>query len=915
MSKSLNRFASSVVALSTAFTGFVGLTTTVLADTPEIGGASLNSSTVYKDANAVEFTFTVSDSGNDNEEVLVIYHGYCVSDTLTAKEGQNTVKFKNIPDGEYLEADSDCSIVVVNTDGEFSNTIQVPNFEVDTRSPKISAVVQVENPTDETTPTFSFFSDEEGDIEETGDCVINTNTVTDTVNATDVIIYNDTDSAPLQGGTYSNCKIFVVDEAGNKSNELSIASFEVVDFISFQVQPASRREATVVNTSSAQIAITVNVPGEITTTSSTNICEVKTLNATNPRLVNAGSNTITLHSLEAGIDYANLDGACVLTFTPIDFPMSSVDVDLGAVQWTLGSGPLTLGVIVDAASPSVSEATANKVEQANKSTVGFSFTSTEGGTWRIIDRPANAGTCVVALTGAVFADLDNSIVHPSSSAFTYVLETDIPLANATYGNGTNTCAIEITDATGNAPKIINMPEFVISDSKSPTLAVYEPVLNQANTGVVEFAFTSNEYVPAANVDLDLDGVCFNGVNASIITNGGDIVSDINVLQIDLSVLLDNEGEFKFCQVAIEDFANNKSSFLVIPTFNVGLAGPELTDAEFPGGVTDNPVVISFESDEAGTYSLSGPIGCSINDKTMDLPLQKGVNTITFDNLNDGAFNCTITPFSTDGVAGNQLDSVTYNFNIDTDANADVTFVSVDTTKLEVVFNSETTGYLTFEDDSYCSSTQMVVKEGINVVKLNKIPTGTAVSKCKLTVTNNDSSDTITVSPFTVSANNNVLAKLPEAAVYRFYNVTTGKHVMTMDYIEANIIFTSNPNWKYEGQVFSAYKYDKITSACLDGAMPVYRYVNSVALSFVYVTSMTEMDALALNPSWIKEGVVFCAKDKDVTEAGTVKAIRFWNGKDINHVYTIDATESAQIKANPQWVLEGTAFVVKPKLAQ
>lgn len=899
MSNSLKRLAASVVALSTVFTGFTGLITPVMADAPEIGGASLNSTTVYNDANAVEFTFTVSDSGNDDDEVLVVYHGYCVSDTLTAEVGQNTVEFKNVPDRDYLAGD--CKVVVVNTDGEFSNVLNVPAFEVDTEAPMISVVVDVETPTDNTAPTFSFFSNEEGDIVESGECYIADSAVTSTTAPTTVVLYKNSANDPLDGDVYSDCKLKVVDEAGNESNELSINSFEVVDYISLDVQENSARPADPVNATSGRVRVIANVDGELTAGGD---CEVY------PRMITAGSTEVTLHSLVVGTNLSTATaGDCTLTLTPTEFEASAVTVEVDNLT---GTGPLVSAVAAETTAPTITQSIAALVSQPNKGTVGFSFTSNEGGTWYIVDAP-EAGTCSPDLTTAAAADLDDAIVHPSTSARTYLFEPTVPLANGTYGAAGSACEIYVEDANSNSVTF-DMPQFTIADNKGPSLSVYEPVRNQVNTGTVEFEFTSDEYVPAVDVDLITDGDCFNGSNATL-TNSF-VSSDYeNVLEIDLAVLTDNVGEFKFCQFSIADAQGNRSNSLVIPTFNVGLAGPELTDVEFPGGVTDNPVTISFESDEAGTFNLEGGQGCSVNDMTMDLPLQKGVNNVTFDNLQDGAYYCDVLPFDVNGVAGNPLLSSSLNFDIDTDEAADVTFESVDAAKLEIVFNSETSGYLSFAADSYCTSTQMVVKAGRNVVKLNKLPEGTAVSKCKFTVTNNDSSDTITVPPFTVAANSNVLAKLPDGAVYRFYNKTSGKHVMTQDYNEANTIFTSNPNWVYEGQVFAAYMYDKTTSACLDGAMPVYRYVNSAALSFVYVTSQAEMDALATNPAWIKEGVVFCAKDKDVTEAGTVKAIRFWNGVAVNHVYTIDPTEAAQIQANPQWVLEGTAFVVKPKLAQ
>lgn len=155
------------------------------------------------------------------------------------------------------------------------------------------------------------------------------------------------------------------------------------------------------------------------------------------------------------------------------------------------------------------------------------------------------------------------------------------------------------------------------------------------------------------------------------------------------------------------------------------------------------------------------------------------------------------------------------------------------------------------------------------------------------------------------------ADLPQEApgsVYRFWNNDLQKHVMTIDYTEANGLNLNNPAWKYDGVVFEAYLYNKNTQTCTEGA-PVYRFIGQ-NYAFFYAFE-EEKNALMSNPFWTLEGVVFCAKDKDNTDAGTIKAYRYYYAAQTTHVFTADATEKSAIDANPAWTSEGIAFTVKP----
>ena len=91
----------------------------------------------------------------------------------------------------------------------------------DASAPTIAEVTAVTTPTNDTTPDYTFSSDETGTITYGGSCSSSTTSATtdnNTINLTS-----------LSAGTYSNCTMTVTDAAGNTSNTLAIPSFTVAE--------------------------------------------------------------------------------------------------------------------------------------------------------------------------------------------------------------------------------------------------------------------------------------------------------------------------------------------------------------------------------------------------------------------------------------------------------------------------------------------------------------------------------------------------------------------------------------------------------------------------------------------------------------------------------------------------------------
>jgi len=92
----------------------------------------------------------------------------------------------------------------------------------DTTAPIIVEVTAVTTPATDTTPSYTFSSNEAGTITYGGSC---TSSTTSASSGNNSITFST-----LSDGTYDNCTVMVTDNASNSSNSLSITTFIVRDF-------------------------------------------------------------------------------------------------------------------------------------------------------------------------------------------------------------------------------------------------------------------------------------------------------------------------------------------------------------------------------------------------------------------------------------------------------------------------------------------------------------------------------------------------------------------------------------------------------------------------------------------------------------------------------------------------------------
>ncbi len=100
-----------------------------------------------------------------------------------------------------------------------NHRIQILSDISDTTAPVISQTTSVTTPTNDTTPNYTFTTDEAGTITYGGSCSSATTSATVGANT---ITFNT-----LADGTYSNCTITVTDAASNVSSALAVTAFTV----------------------------------------------------------------------------------------------------------------------------------------------------------------------------------------------------------------------------------------------------------------------------------------------------------------------------------------------------------------------------------------------------------------------------------------------------------------------------------------------------------------------------------------------------------------------------------------------------------------------------------------------------------------------------------------------------------------
>jgi len=160
--------------------------------------------------NTPDYTFSSNIAG------YITYGGLCSSSTTVASQGNNTITLDPLSNGTY----SDCTITVDTEGSWLRGSLTLSSFIVkDPTSPTITEVTAVTNPTNDSTPNYTFSSDQAGTITYGGSCSSST---TSAISGNNTITLNS-----LNDGTYSDCTIRVTNASGYVSDSITITSFVV----------------------------------------------------------------------------------------------------------------------------------------------------------------------------------------------------------------------------------------------------------------------------------------------------------------------------------------------------------------------------------------------------------------------------------------------------------------------------------------------------------------------------------------------------------------------------------------------------------------------------------------------------------------------------------------------------------------
>ena len=203
--------------------------TSFIVDTTSATLVEVTAVTTPDNDTTPDYTFSSSEAGT------ITYGGSCSSSTTSATTDNNTITLVSLSEDTY----SDCTITVTDNSSN-SVTLNISSFVIDTTAPVIEEVTAVTSPDNDTTPNYTFSSDEAGTITYGGSCSSSTTSATTDNNT---VTFNT-----LEYGTYDNCTITVTDNSSNVSNTLTLTSFNVLDQMGGSMQGVELSLSTAVTT-------------------------------------------------------------------------------------------------------------------------------------------------------------------------------------------------------------------------------------------------------------------------------------------------------------------------------------------------------------------------------------------------------------------------------------------------------------------------------------------------------------------------------------------------------------------------------------------------------------------------------------------------------------------------------------------
>ena len=441
---------------------------------------------------------------SSNETGSIAYGGSCASSTTSVSStGNQTITFNTLSAGTY----NDCTITVTDSAGNVSNTLSISSFVIDTTAPSLAEVTAVTNPTNDTTPSYVFSSDETGTIAYGGSCSSATTSVSSTGNQT-------ISFSTLSAGNYNDCTITVTDSAGNASSALSVSSFTI------DTTAPTVAEVTVVSTPTNDTTPNYVFSSDETGT----IAYGGSCSSSTTSVSSTGNQTITFNTLSAGT-YSD----CTITVTDSAGNASNV---LTATSFT-----------IDTTAPTLAEVTAVSTPTSDN-TPSYVFSADETGSI------AYGGSCSSATT---------TVSSTGNQTITFNA-----LSDGTYSD----CTITVTDSAGNASSALTATSFIV-DTTAPTLSLSDAIHTPAPDSTPTFSFSSNEAGTIA-----YSGSCSSSTTAA--SSGSNSIT-LNSL---------SSAQYSDCSLTVTDSAGNASSSLSLGTFMIMDATNLMAFYPFTGNAND-----------------------------------------------------------------------------------------------------------------------------------------------------------------------------------------------------------------------------------------------------------------------------------------------------------------------------------------
>ena len=381
-------------------------------------------------------------------------------------------------------------------------------------APVVTEVTPVTDPTNDTTPAYTFNTDEAGTISYGGSCSSGT---------TSASVGNNTISFnTLTEGTYNDCTITVTDVSSNASTPLSVTAF-TIDTTLPTITNVTSDKANGTYGVAEVIDIDVTFSENVTSALVTVTLETGAVDRTCTFSVSGASTGTCNYTVQNGDNSADLEvsaisgiitdasGNAVANFTPTTNLAANKD----------------LVISTDAAAPTLSETTPVSTPTAD-TTPDYTFTTDEAGTI------SYGGSCSSGTTTAVLGA--NTITFNA-------------LAEGMYSD----CTITVTDAALNASTPLSVTAFTI-DTTAPILAQVSTIGSTFDR-TPSYSFSSDE----------AGSITYSGVCSSLASTATAGTNTIAFNDLDY-------GTYNGCTITVTDQALNASLPLSVASFSVNARG-------------------------------------------------------------------------------------------------------------------------------------------------------------------------------------------------------------------------------------------------------------------------------------------------------------------------------------------------------